>query len=82
MGLTAVVLVEGVSDQVAVESLAARYGRDLTSEGVQVIPMGGAMGIGRFLGQSPGRVRTSSTRLPRMRVSMIRRPRLPRRSTS
>jgi hypothetical protein len=44
-----VVLVEGVSDRSAVEALAARRGRDLDAEGVCILPMGGAMGVGRFL---------------------------------
>lgn len=44
-----VVLVEGISDRIAVETLAARLGRHLTSEGVAVAPMGGAHAIGRFL---------------------------------
>jgi hypothetical protein len=44
-----VVLVEGVSDQVALEVLAARRGRDLATEGTFVVPMGGATSIGRFL---------------------------------
>lgn len=48
-GLRAVVLVEGRSDQIAVETLAARLGRQLTREGVAVTPMGGAQAIGRFL---------------------------------
>lgn len=43
------VLVEGVSDQVAVETLAVRSGRRLTAEGVAVIPIGGAHAFGRFL---------------------------------
>jgi hypothetical protein len=43
------VLVEGISDQIAVETLAARLGRNLESEGVSVVPMGGAQAIGRFL---------------------------------
>jgi hypothetical protein len=43
------VLVEGISDQIAVETLAARLGRNLTSEGVAVVPIGGAHAIGRFL---------------------------------
>lgn len=47
--LPTVVLVEGVSDQRAVEFLAVRRDRDLAGEGVCVIPMGGAMGVGRFL---------------------------------
>jgi hypothetical protein len=45
----AVVLVEGISDQIAVETLAARRGRNLAAEGVAVIPIGGAQAIGRFL---------------------------------
>lgn len=45
----AVVLVEGVSDQAAVEALARRRGRDLDGEGVVIVPMGGATNIGRFL---------------------------------
>ena len=45
----AVVLVEGVSDQVALETLADRRGRNLDAEGVFVVPMGGAQAIGKFL---------------------------------
>jgi hypothetical protein len=45
----AVVLVEGRSDQVALEALAARRGRDLAGEGVAVVAMGGARNIRRFL---------------------------------
>src|SRR6185295_17157594 len=45
----AVVLVEGVSDQLAVEALAARRGRDLAAEGVAVVPIGGAGNIRSFL---------------------------------
>jgi hypothetical protein len=45
----AVVLVEGISDQRAVEALAERQGRDLAAEGVSVVPIGGAQAIGRFL---------------------------------
>lgn len=45
----AVVLVEGVSDQVALEALAERHGRDLDAEGISVVPIGGAQAIGRFL---------------------------------
>ena len=44
-----VVLVEGSSDQVALEALAARGGRDLAAEGIAVVPMGGANNIRRFL---------------------------------
>ncbi|MER7107170.1 ATP-dependent endonuclease [Streptomyces sp. NPDC000229] len=44
-----VVLVEGPSDRVAVEALAARLGRDLDAEGFPVVPLGGVTSIGRFL---------------------------------
>ena len=47
--MRAVILVEGTSDQVAVETLARRRGRDLDLEGVSVVPIGGARSIGRFL---------------------------------
>jgi len=43
------VLVEGISDLVAVEALAERRGRDLDGEGVSLVPIGGAQAIGRFL---------------------------------
>ena len=45
----AIVLVEGLSDQIAVETLAVRRGRNLEHEGVVVVPIGGAQAIGRFL---------------------------------
>jgi hypothetical protein len=45
----AVVLVEGVSDKVALETLAVRRGRHLEAEGVSVTAIGGAQAIGRFL---------------------------------
>jgi len=47
--IRAVVLVEGISDQVALEALALRRGRDLGAERISVVPMGGARSIGRFL---------------------------------
>jgi hypothetical protein len=47
----AVVLVEGVSDVRALQALAERRGRKLETEGVAVVPMGGAQAIGRFLGR-------------------------------
>lgn len=47
----AVVLVEGISDQIAVETLAARGGRELGAERVVVLPIGGAHAIPRFLAQ-------------------------------
>jgi hypothetical protein len=49
MNVRAAVLVEGVSDQSAVEALAELRGRDLAAEGISVVPIGGAQAIGRFL---------------------------------
>ena len=46
---TTVVLVEGASDQAALEALAVRRGRDLGAEGVSIVPIGGAQAIGSFL---------------------------------
>jgi hypothetical protein len=43
----AVILVEGPSDRIAVETLAARRGRDLAAEGVAVVAIGGAQAIER-----------------------------------
>jgi OLD-like protein len=45
----AVVLVEGISDQVALETLAVRRGRDLAANRVSIVPIGGAQAIGGFL---------------------------------
>lgn len=45
----AVVLVEGISDQRALEALAERRGRNLGAEGISVVPIGGAQAIERFL---------------------------------
>ena len=44
-----VVLVEGMSDQAALETLARRRGLPLGRGGIAVVPMGGATNIGRFL---------------------------------
>jgi len=49
-GARAAIFVEGVSDRRALEALARRRDRDLSAEGISVVPMGGAHGIGRFLG--------------------------------
>jgi len=45
----AVVLVEGVSDQHALEALAHRRGRNLDTEGIAIVPIGGTKNIGTFL---------------------------------
>ena len=44
-------LVEGISDQRALEALAERLGRNLEAEGIAIVPIGGAQAIGRFLSQ-------------------------------
>jgi Overcoming lysogenization defect protein-like, TOPRIM domain len=49
MSIRAVILVEGESDRGALEALAARLGRDLAAEGVEVVPMGGATNLGRYV---------------------------------
>ncbi|MHC0433671.1 TOPRIM nucleotidyl transferase/hydrolase domain-containing protein [Streptomyces sp. O3] len=50
LGVRTAVLLEGLSDLAAVEALAGRRGRDLAAEGVCVVPMGGAMNVGRYAG--------------------------------
>jgi Overcoming lysogenization defect protein-like, TOPRIM domain len=47
--MSGVVLVEGISDQRAVEALAERRGRKLEAEGISVVPIGGAQAIGAYL---------------------------------
>jgi hypothetical protein len=44
----AVVLVEGDSDRVALTTLAARFGRDLAAEGIEVVAMGGVTNARAF----------------------------------
>ncbi|WP_406447351.1 ATP-dependent endonuclease [Streptomyces sp. NBC_00876] len=48
LSVRAAVLLEGPSDAAAVGALAASRGRNLAVEGVCVLPMGGAMSVGRF----------------------------------
>jgi hypothetical protein len=48
-GPRAVVLVEGLSDRLAIEVLARRRGRDLAADSVAVIAMHGATNLGRYL---------------------------------
>lgn len=42
-------LVEGESDRVALDTLARRLGRDLAADGVSIVPMGGATNIGHHV---------------------------------
>lgn len=52
-----VVLVEGDSDRLAVEALAARLGHDLASAGARVVSMHGVTNLHRHLGEIAGRHR-------------------------
>jgi hypothetical protein len=45
----AVVLVEGISDEIALSTAAVGRGRDLEAERVVIVPIGGAHAIGRVL---------------------------------
>ncbi len=45
----AVVLVEGISDQLALETLAKRRGRQLEDERLRIVQMGGSKNIDRYL---------------------------------
>jgi hypothetical protein len=44
-----VIAVEGVSDRVVLELLARRRGQDLAADGIEIVPIGGAHAIGRFV---------------------------------
>jgi hypothetical protein len=46
---TTVILVEGVSDQIAIETLARAEGRDLEALQAAIVPIGGAQAFGQFL---------------------------------
>ena len=43
------VLVEGTSDEVAIETLAERRGVSLAGQRIEIVPIGGAQAIGRFV---------------------------------
>ena len=45
----AVILVEGMSDQLALDALATRRGHHLKARGIAIVAMGGATNIGSFL---------------------------------
>ena len=47
----AVIAVEGVSDRIVLERLARRRGRDLAAEGIDIVPIGGAHAISRFVAE-------------------------------
>ncbi|WP_370248461.1 TOPRIM nucleotidyl transferase/hydrolase domain-containing protein [Nocardioides sp.] len=49
MASAPLLVVEGASDRVALETLAARLGRDLVAEGVEIVELGGITNLRRFL---------------------------------
>ena len=55
-GVGVVVVVEGVSDQTALDALARRRGIDLTAAGIRVVVLGGAHRIGGFLAELGPRI--------------------------
>jgi hypothetical protein len=54
-----VVLVEGISDEIALATAAACRGRDLEAERVVIVPIGGAHAIDRFLARLAAGVRVA-----------------------
>lgn len=52
--MCAVILVEGITDRIALEAVAAKLGRDLAAEGVEVVPIGGAQAIRRVAAEYAG----------------------------
>ena len=48
---------EGTSDRTVLELLARRLGRDLGSEGIDIVPIGGAHAIRRFVAALPAGTR-------------------------
>jgi hypothetical protein len=50
-----VVLVEGITDRIALEAVAAKLGRDLSAEAVEIVPIGGAQAIRRAHAEYEGR---------------------------
>ncbi len=49
-----VVLVEGITDRIALEAVAAKLGLDLAEEGIEIVPIGGAQAIRRAAAQYEG----------------------------
>lgn len=47
-------LVEGISDRIALEAVARRQGRDLAGGGVEIVPIGGAQAVARAAARYDG----------------------------
>ena len=52
--MCAVVLVEGITDRIALEAVATKLGRDLAADGVEIVPIGGAQAIRRVAAEYSG----------------------------
>jgi hypothetical protein len=50
----AVVLVEGITDRIALEAVAAKLGLDLVANGIEIVPIGGAQAIRRAAAEYEG----------------------------
>jgi hypothetical protein len=50
----AVVLVEGITDRIALEAVAAKLGLDLAGEGIEIVPIGGAQAVARVAADYDG----------------------------
>jgi hypothetical protein len=50
----AVVLVEGITDRIALEAVAAKLGIDLAGEGIEIVPIGGAQAVARVAADYDG----------------------------
>jgi hypothetical protein len=49
-----VVLVEGITDRIALEAVATKLGLDLAEEGIEIVPIGGAQAIRRAAAKYEG----------------------------
>jgi len=50
----AVVLVEGITDRIALEAVAAKFGLDLAAARIEIVPIGGAQAIRRAAARLEG----------------------------
>jgi hypothetical protein len=49
-----VILVEGITDRIALEAVAAKLGLDLVANGIEIVPIGGAQAIRRAAAEYEG----------------------------
>ena len=51
----AVILVEGITDRIALEAVAAKLGLDLDEDGIEIVPIGGAQAVRRAYAEYEGK---------------------------